>query len=167
MKAAIYAHVSTAGFAVETIGGRGQRVRDAGQALHDAVVQIARDAAALGVGRVQGASQEALPLLLTLSEATRHRPRQGDLHEEKQQQAADHDRGERPPDVAPALGDRAVAQVGLEEQLLSADRVDGDVHLEQLVVRALVAVLGFVEVTEVGGDSPRPERGPLAIRRDA
>ena len=82
--AQVGAHVGAVGPTVEPLGGGRQRVRDARQALDDAVVEIPRDASALGVGRVDGALQQPLTFFLTLAQPARHRPRQRDLDEVEQ-----------------------------------------------------------------------------------
>ena len=64
--------------------------------------------------------------------------------------------------MATALGDGAVSEVGLEEHTLPAKRLGRHVDLEKLVIRTLEAVLGLVELAEVGGDLARAQRAPLA-----
>src|SRR5207247_1278067 len=79
-----------------------------------------------------------------------------------QQQTPDEHRRERGPDALPALGDRAVAQVDLEEEGLPAGGADGDVDLQELVIRPLEAVLRLLEIAEVGRQLARAQGTALA-----
>ena len=69
------------------VGGGRQAERQAGQVLDDAVVQVRRDAPALGVGRVDGADQELLAILLAAAQAP------GEVERERQ---LDQPQGDEP-----------------------------------------------------------------------
>src|SRR3954471_4298028 len=96
--------------------GRPEPVGDAGERLDRPVVEVARDAPALLLLRVQRADQEPLALALALAEARRERAGERDLHEPEQRERAD-ERGQGLPAEPTARGlDPARALVDLEEE---------------------------------------------------
>ena len=116
-------------------GGAGQRERDAGEILDDAVVEIGRDAPPFEIRRVERLPQQRLAFALALAQPAGQRPRERDLHELEHDERAERDGSEAPPDARAGRRDRAVAEVGLEQEPLAARRPDRQVHLEQLLLR--------------------------------
>ena len=141
-------------------GGR-ERVGDAGEVLHGAVVEIGRDLAALDVARFEGPVQQQLSFPQPHAQAARERPGDRDLHELQHQQRAERDRSKAAPQPAAVLRDERVAVVGLEQQPLPRGRADREVDLEQLAVRALVAVLRLRQVAHLGFDRARVDGANL------
>ncbi len=144
-------------------GRGGQGVADAGEVLDHAVVEVAGDLAALDVGCVERPLQQRLPLPQSGAQAARQRPGQGDLDELEHHEGAQGDRGEAAPELGAAGRHGVVAVVGLEEEGLTALGVDGQVHLEQLVLVALEAVLGRGQVAHLGLDPAGGEGGLLVV----
>ena len=144
--------------------GRRERVRDTGQVLHRAVVEIGRDLAALDVARFQRPVQQQLAFPQPHAQAARERPGDRDLHELQHQQRAERDRGEAAPQPIAVACDERVVVVGLEQQRLPRRRSDRQVDLEQLAVRAFVAVLRLRQVADVGVDRADVERAAFVGR---
>ena len=144
------------------LGGPGRRrepIGHAGQVLHDAVVEVARDLAALDLGRVQRALQERLPLALAQLEPAGQRVGERDLHELEHHEGAERDGSEAAPQPGAARAHRVVREVGLEQQGFSRRRVHRQVDLEQLpALRPLVAVLRLVEIAHLGFDPAGVDR---------
>jgi hypothetical protein len=134
------------------LGGRpDQGEGGGGEVLDDPVVEVAGDPAALGVGGLDGPAQQPLPLAQGRVQPPGGGPGQGELEQGQQQQGPDDDGDELAPH-GPGVGrDRAVARVGLEQQGLAARGRDRQVHLEEAALVALEAVLGGVEVAQLGG----------------
>ena len=143
------------------LGRRGERVRNAGELLHDPVMEHPRDPPALAVGCFERLPQERLALFLPCPQASRHRPGEGQLEQPEHEQRAEQRRRERKPEMPAAVADRAEALVGLEQERLPVRGVDRHVHLEQLVLVALEPVLLFVEVGDVGVEPAGPQRVEL------
>src|SRR5689334_8517681 len=108
---------------------RPQRERHARQVLDNPVVQVARDPAALFFGGLDRTPEKFLALVLGAPQPPRERQGQRYLEELEQQEGSEQERGEAQPDVAAGLGDTVVEEVRLEEDRLSAGRLDGDVDL--------------------------------------
>ena len=82
---------------------RADRVRHADEVLHDAVVEVAGDAAALVVAGVERLLQQGGALALGVPHAPGQRPRQRELHQLEQDERAEQQRGEHRPDAVGAL----------------------------------------------------------------
>ena len=133
-------------------GRRRERVGDTGKVLDRAIVEIGCNLAALDVARFERPVQQQLSFPQPHAEAARQRPGDRDLHDLQHQQCAERDRGEAAPQAIAVPRDERVVVVGLEQQPLPGGRADRQVDLEQLAVRALVAVLGLGQVADVGFD---------------
>ena len=114
--------------------GRAQRVRDPGEVLDGAVVEVGRDPAPLVGGRLDGAHEQRLALLLRSLQPPAEPPRERHLHEPEQEEAAEQERGERQPDAPPGRCDGAPALVRLEEERRPVRRADGQVDLVEVAV---------------------------------
>jgi hypothetical protein len=144
--------------AVELARGGRERVRDAREVLDGAVVEVARDAAPLEVGRGDRAAEQPLALLLRDADPPREPPRERKLHEVEQEQRHEQRGEEGAPEVAPARGHGREGQVRLEQERLAGGGLHRHVDLEQLAAPALEAVLGRVEVAHLGVDAAAAER---------
>ena len=159
--------------ALGPLGQRREPERDARQVLHDAVVQVGGDAAALLRRGLDGARQQVLALAVPALQPPRHRPRERQLEEEQHDHAAEQRRGQRPEQPLGAGADRAEALVDLEQHLRAVRRADRGVRLEQLALRPLVAVLRVAEIADLRVRAARleqlqlvlAEREPLADQR--
>ena len=98
-------------------GQRREAEGDAGEILHDAVVQVGGDPPALLRGRLDGAREQRLALAVAALQAPRHRPRERHLEEHEHDQPADQRRREHAEQPLAAGVDRAEALVDLEQQL--------------------------------------------------
>ena len=144
--------------ALELVGGRGEGERHAGELLDGPVVQVARDARALVLRRVQRALQQLLALALAAAQAAQQRPCERHLRGLEQQHRADQGGREDQPQPPAAGRHRAEAVVGLEEQRRPLGAADPQVDLEQLLLAPLVAVLGLGEVRDLRVDGLVLER---------
>ncbi len=153
-------HLLTADRLAPPLGG--ERERHAGELLDDAVVQIARDPAAFGIGGVEGVPEQPFAFALARLETACHRPRERDLHELEHDERADRDGCELGPQVAPDLGHAAVAEVRLEQQRRARRCLGAQVDLEQLRI-GLEPVLRLGEVADLGALFVAREDRPLVV----
>ena len=113
-------------------------------------MQGRRNPPALGGGGVDGSLEQELTLPLGPSYAPEEVPEQRCEQHHEQEQAAQRDSGEAPPELAGALADLVVRRVDLEERLFAARCPHRPVHLDQLVADLPVElVLGAVEVRDL------------------
>ena len=143
------------------LDGRGHLKGVAGQLLDDAVVEACRDRPPLLVGGVQRPLQQLLAVALGVSDPARHPPRQRDLQRCQQQQRGDSDRGEPAHQAAAVAGDRARAQVLLEQHRRAVLRAQAQVDRGEIALAALVGVLGLRQVGHLGGGRAATQRGQL------
>ena len=143
------------------LGGGAQRVRDSGEMLDGAVVEVGRDPPPFVVRRLDGADEQCLSLCLAPAEPPVEAPRQRHLDEPEEDEAPEHERGERHPDAAPGRRDGAPALVGLEQEWRAVGRADRQVDLVEVALTALVAVLGAREVGQGRVRGSRPQHVEL------
>ena len=148
---------------VDLLRSDGQRIRRAGEILHDAVVEVGCDDAPLHVRRVERAQEQRLALRVRAAETSCERERDRQLQQPEHEQR-DEERGqEREPDLATARRDVAEPEVRLEQERPTARRVHRHVHLEQLAARPLVPVLRRREVADAGLDAVASQRRHLVV----
>ena len=126
-------------------------------------MKVAGDLAPLDLRRLQGSSGQRLPLAHAVAEPAGERVGERDLDELEHDEAAEGDRGEAAPELGAGGADRLVAVVRLEQQRVVRVVPDGEVHLEQLAVLALEAVLGLGEVADLGLDPARAHGVELVV----
>ena len=113
-------------------------------------MQGRRNPPALGGGGVDGSFEQELTLPLRPSYAPEEVPEQRCEQHDEQEQAAQRDSGEAPPELAGALADLVVRRVDLEQRLGTARGPHRPVHLDQLVADLPVElVLGAGEVRDL------------------
>ena len=112
-------------------------------------MQVAGDAAAFLLGRVQGVAQQILALVLGPPQPPGQREHERHLQQLQQHQRAEAERREPQPELAAGLGDPGVLVVGLEQQRLLVRRLDRQVDLEQLLGRLLEPVLRPAQVRQL------------------
>ncbi len=128
---------------------RAERVRDPGEVLDDAVVQVGGDAPPLVRRRLHRADEEGLALRLRPAQPPIESRREGDLHEPEQGEARDEQRRQGEPDAPPGRRHRTLALVGLEEQRRAVRGAHREVHLVERALASFVAVLRPGEVAEL------------------
>jgi hypothetical protein len=133
------------------LGRAGEAERRPGEMLHRPVVEIRGDAAPVLVRGVERPQQQPLPVALGGPEPPRKRHRERHLGEPQQHEAEHKRRCEREPDPMSGGGDRAEAEVGLEEERAALVRRHRRVHLEQLLLLTLEPILRPREVADLGG----------------
>ncbi len=151
----------------DRLGARGARQREgrAGEVLHHAVVQVARDPPPLGVGGLDRGPQQSFARLRVAAQPPAQPP--GERRDQQGEHGGpDHrHRAERPGQLGLALVDVGQRDVALEQQGLTLGRADPGVHLDRLAEATLELVLRLVEVGDLGVGSPVLEDGPLVVAR--
>ena len=118
-----------------------ERVGDADEVLHDAVVQVGRDPPALGLRGVQRALQERLALALAVLQARTSERASGRLTSHSSSRPPSRAGANARPSRWALADTEPEPLVGLEQQRPAARPVDRQVDLEQLVGVALEEVL--------------------------
>ena len=147
--------------AFSILGQRRKPERDPCEILHDAVVQVGGDAAALLGRGLHRAHQQSLALPVRTLQPSCHRPRERKLEQDQHEHAGEQRRGQGAKQPLGARAHRAEALVDLEQHLRAVRCADRRVRLEQLAVRTLVAVLRPAEIAELGLGFAGLEQPPL------
>ena len=137
------------------LGSGAERVRDPGEVLNRPVVEVGGDPAPLVGRRLDGPDEQRLTILGRPLQAAAEPPRERDLDEPEEDEAAEQERSERQPDPSTGRLDRAAPLVRLEQEGRPVRRADRHVDLVEVALALLEAVLRTGEV--------RPLRSRLAV----
>ena len=124
-------------------------------------MEVGRDPPALQLGGIQCPPQELLAAGVLPAKASGKRPREGNKKRGDRDQRPDERRREAFEQVRAAGGYRAVALVGLEQELAAVGSLDGEIHLEQVAMTTVEAVLGEREIAQFGVHLAGAERREL------
>ena len=140
-------------------------VRGAGEVLDDALVQLGRDAPALGLERALGLAGELLAVARVGPRPPRLRPDERQLRGGEREEEAEEHRQERAPDAVARRVDLAGRVVGLDQDEAARREPQREVHLDEPAVAALEPVLRARQVADVGADRVVGERGAQVLRQ--
>ncbi len=132
------------------LGGCAERVREPGEILDGAVVQLRGDPPPLVGGRLDRVHEKCLAGLLRPAQSPVEAPRQRHLDEPQEREAREQEGCERHPDAPSGGRNGARALVRLEEQRRPVRRADGEVDLVEAPLALLEAVLGAREIAQLG-----------------